>query len=356
MGTVVTLITILVGLVSGLTAGLATQSTSAIDELPADHIVFDAPAEGESPSFTVSAVEEPTWREWNDVPGVADATPVAVATSRAQVDGRTGSVAAFGVPVGAPVAPESGALDDGSVVLSTGAAEDLEATVGDRIEIAGRSLEVAEVSGDASFSHTPVVWTTLDAHPMAVGAGGDAAAGSATEPAREATFIALSAGADGELTDESIAAADDRLGTETLTREDSLQAIASFSSENGSLQLMRGFLFVISALVIGAFFSVWTIQRTGDIAVLKALGASTRYLLRDALGQAAVLLALGTAVGSAIAVGVGAAIGDVVPFTLDAATVAFPAIVLIALGMVGAALSVRRVVSVDPLTALGGNR
>ena len=37
---------------------------------------------------------------------------------------------------------------------------------------------------------------------------------------------------------------------------------------------MRGFLFVISALVVGAFFTVWTIQRSGDIAVLKALGAS----------------------------------------------------------------------------------
>jgi putative ABC transport system permease protein len=36
-------------------------------------------------------------------------------------------------------------------------------------------------------------------------------------------------------------------------------------------------------LVIGAFFTVWTIQRTQEIGLLKALGASTGYLVRDAL-------------------------------------------------------------------------
>ncbi|GAA1381955.1 hypothetical protein GCM10009639_00540 [Kitasatospora putterlickiae] len=119
---------------------------------------------------------------------------------------------------------------------------------------------------------------------------------------------------------------------------------------------MRGFLFAISALVIGAFFTVWTIQRSGDIAVLKALGASTRYLLRDALGQAVVLLLLGTVLGTAVAAGLGALIGSAVPFVLDAPTVLVPAVVMIALGAVGAALSVRRITSVDPLTALGSAR
>lgn len=119
---------------------------------------------------------------------------------------------------------------------------------------------------------------------------------------------------------------------------------------------MRGFLFAISVLVIGAFFTVWTIQRSGDIAVLKALGASTRYLLRDALGQAVVLLTAGTAIGAALAAAAGAVAAGTVPFVLDAGTVLFPAIVMIALGALGAALSIRRITSVDPLTALGSAR
>jgi putative ABC transport system permease protein len=119
---------------------------------------------------------------------------------------------------------------------------------------------------------------------------------------------------------------------------------------------MRGFLFAISALVIGAFFTVWTIQRSGDVAVLKALGASTGFLLRDALGQAVVLLVAGTGLGTAVAAGVGAAVGGTVPFVLDASTVLVPALIMIALGAVGAALSIRRITSVDPLTALGSAR
>ncbi len=119
---------------------------------------------------------------------------------------------------------------------------------------------------------------------------------------------------------------------------------------------MRGFLFAISALVI-AFFTVWTIQRSGDVAVLKALGASTPCLLRDALGRAVVMLVLGTGLGAALAAGArGPDRRGAVPFVLDPATVLVPAAVMIALGALGAALSVRRITAVDPLTALGSAR
>jgi putative ABC transport system permease protein len=142
-----------------------------------------------------------------------------------------------------------------------------------------------------------------------------------------------------------------------LTQGDALTAIGSYRAENGSLQLMRGFLFVISALVTGAFFTVWTIQRAPDIAVLKALGASTPYLLRDALGQAVFLLAAGTLLGTGLAAGAGALVrGGGVPFAPAGQAVLGPAAVTIALGALGAGLSVRRITAVDPLTALASAR
>ena len=346
MGSVIVLITVLVGLVSGLTAGLGKDNTSAITGLPTDHLVFSAPAAGEDPSFTVSSVDEQTWKAWAQVPGITGADPLGIVTTRAEAGERTASVSAFGIEPDSRLAPSAGQIQGGTVVLSTGAAEDLHAEPGDSIALAGQQLRVAAVSGDASYSHTPVIWTSLDDFQHLAGGPGDSL--------RNATVIALTTSPEADLT-----AADAALDTRTISRDDALSAIGSFSSENGSLQLMRGFLFAISALVIGAFFTVWTIQRSGDIAVLKALGASTRYLLRDALGQAVVLLVLGTAAGTAIAAGVGAAIGASgagVPFVLDLTTVAFPALIMIALGAAGAALSVRRINSVDPLTALGSAR
>lgn len=343
MGSVVVLITLLVGLLSGLTAGLARENTSAVTGLDADHLAFAAPPEGQSESFTNSTVREDDWRAWAERPGVEAAQPVGIRTLNATAAGeRTAAVSAFGVEPDGTLGPEG--TGPGRVVLSVKAAEELDADPGDRIALGRTEREVAAVATDASYSHTPVVWTTLDDWQQI---GHDGAG-----PAEQATVIALTTAGGVDL-----AAGDEAAGTSALTLDDSLTAIGSYQAENGSLQLMRGFLFAISALVIGAFFTVWTIQRSGDVAVLKALGASTPYLLRDALGQAVVMLALGTGLGTALAAGAGALIGGgAVPFVLDAATVLVPAAVMIALGALGAALSIRRITAVDPLTALGSAR
>ncbi|WP_345507652.1 ABC transporter permease [Terrabacter aeriphilus] len=344
MGTVVTLITLLVVLLSGLTAGLGRGNTSAITDLPADHLVFSAPASGAKLAFTDSSIAPSVQASWSRVPGVQRAEPVTITMTRAGVDGRSAGVALFAVPSGSPLAP---GVAPGQVVLSTKAATALQVAVGDHVDVAGQSVTVAAVSGDEEFSHAPVIWAVTTS-----------ALSSGKKPG-EATFLALTT--DGSSTDDaSLAAADQRLGTTTLTPGQSLSAIGSYTSENGSLQLMRALLFAISALVIGAFFTVWTVQRSGEIAILKALGASTSYLLKDALGQALALLALGTALGTAMAAGIGAAIttlaGSAVPFVLNLPTLLLPAVVMIVLGLAGAAVSLRTVTTVDPLTALGSAR
>ncbi|MFD6492778.1 ABC transporter permease [Streptomyces sp. NPDC060188] len=328
MGGVVVLITLLVGLLSGLTAGLAEENTSAVTGLPADHLAFAVPPGGQSVSFTGAEVPSRAVRSWAGRPGIASAEPIGVRTLNASAGHRTAAVSSFAVRPGSGIAPDG--VGPGRVVLSEKAAAELAADPGDRVRLGGTERTVAAVSGRAAYSHTPVVWT---------------------EPSGPATVIALRTdGAD-------LAAGDRAAGTKTLSRDDALTAIGSYRAENGSLQLMRGFLFAISALVIGAFFTVWTIQRSPDIAVLKALGASTPYLLRDALGQAALMLTGGTLLGTGLAVGAGAlARGGDVPFVLDGTTVLVPAAVLIALGTLGAGLSVRRITAVDPLTALGSAR
>ncbi|MFE5570096.1 ABC transporter permease [Amycolatopsis japonica] len=343
MGAVVVLITLLVGLLSGLTAGLGEQNISAITGLPADKIVFAAPGDGQSLSYANSAITETQRRQWAETPGVTGAEPLGISTTKATAGNRSAGISVFGVRPGSALAPDGGNVTGDSVVLSTSAADDLGVRGGDTIAVAGRQLTVSAVSGDAWFSHTPVVWAGLDVWAKTVPPTGG-------EPS--ATVLALTTTADADLAATDLAA-----GTKTVSKSDSLSAIGSYTSENGSLQLMRGFLFAISALVIGAFFTVWTIQRSGDIAVLKALGASTAFLLKDALGQAVVLLVGGTAVGTALAVGLGAVVaGSAVPFLLTPATVLVPAAVMILLGALGAALSVRRITSVDPLTALGSAR
>ncbi|MFD7915025.1 ABC transporter permease [Streptomyces sp. NPDC059752] len=345
MGSVVLLITLLVGLLSGLTSGLARENISAITGLPATHLAFAAPTGDQKVSFTNSQVPESAWLAWRQQPGVKAAEPLGIRTTNAVSGERTAAVSVFGVDSAGGLAPRNAGLTQGQVVLTEKAAKELGGlTAGAKLKIGPLELTVAGVSGTAAYSHTPVVWMDLNDWQRVGNPG--------TSIDTLATVVAVSGGGGVDL-----GAADEAAATKAQTVDEALGAIGSYQAENGSLQLMRGFLFVISALVIGAFFTVWTIQRSGDIAVLKALGASTPYLLKDALGQAVVMLAIGTGLGTALAAGFGALIsGGPVPFVLDAATVLVPAVIMILLGALGAALSIRRITAVDPLTALGSAR
>jgi putative ABC transport system permease protein len=344
IGTVVALITVLVGFLAGLTGGLAAQNVSAVLGLPGDRLVLEKPADG-AVSFSESSLPDATVERWRSAEGVSSATPVGIAQTRAQSGSATSGVALFGLPDSwAPgastaltaLAPRS----DDSVGLSAGAAKELHASAGDTVTILDADYRVATVGGDAWYSHTPVVALTPAAWAQAdQRMGGDG----------RATVLAVSGSADWEAV-----AAETRTSAQPPLL--SLTALEAFRSEIGSLGLMVAMLFGISALVVGAFFTVWTMQRSADIAVLKALGATQRSLVLDALGQALVVLVGGIAVGMLAVVGLGALAGNALPFLIAPATTLLPAVAMTVLGLAGAAVALRSVTHADPLTALGSNR
>lgn len=338
IGSVVALITVLVGFLSGLTGGLATQNISAVLEMPADRIVFSAPAAGQSTTFADSAVNEEQAAAWASTAGVVAAEPVGISQTRAEVGDARIAVAVFGVQPGYDASAPSRV---GLLSFSESAAEDLGVAIGDVVTIAGTDYTVETIAGDGWYSHTPVVQMTLADWQSYAAMTGSADA--------YATVLAVTGTPDW-------AAADDANATVSESTLESLLALSAFRSEIGSLLLMVGMLFGISGLVIGAFFTVWTMQRKGDIAVLKALGATTRSLVRDALGQAMIVLLLGIGIGIGLVVLFATLLGGALPFLLSPLTTLVPGAIMIALGLAGAAFALRSVTSADPLTALGSNR
>jgi putative ABC transport system permease protein len=338
---VIVMITFLVAFLASLTAGLSRESTSAITDLPADHLAFAMPDPHDAPDFTASTVTADQWQAWAEAPGVTRADPLGVMTTRAESTTTTAAVTALGAEPGSVLLPEPARdLPAATVVLSADAATELAADVGDRVDVAGSELLVgAVVDEEVSFAHTPVVWTTLDDWQGFAAPRGDGAT---------ATVVALTL----DEPDATVAATDEALGTVTVTTAQARSAIGSFSAENGSLTTIQVFLLAISALVVGAFFTVWTISRAGDVAVLKALGASTGYLLRDAIGQAVVVLVLGVGTGTAVAVVAAALLAGAVPVVLTLATTVVPAVALVVTGLAGAALAIVRITRIDPHAAL----
>ncbi|MFC9786597.1 ABC transporter permease [Rhodococcus sp. NPDC127528] len=338
MSVVLFLISLMVVMLSGLTAGLGNQSIAAVKNLGANSFAFGAPAEGQKVSFSDSQVTQEQQRELAATPGVDAASIIGIAPARVTADGHDISASAFGVDGSSFAAPVP--LAPGEIAVNRELAQDNNWAVGTAVELGGRPFTVSALVDDSFYSHQSVVWLDRADWLALPTAGGS-----------EGTVIAMRTSAGFDAT-----AAGAATGTAVTDENGAINAIGSYTSERGSLLLMQGMLLVVSALVVGAFFTIWTIQRGQDLAVLKAVGASTGYLLRDALGQGLVVLVLGAGLGTLAAVGLGTVAATAVPFTLTATGTFLPFFALIALGMLGATAALTRIVSADPLTALGSAR
>ncbi|PYC77190.1 ABC transporter permease [Streptomyces tateyamensis] len=337
MGAVVTMITTLVVFLYGLTGGLAAAASATIADLPADRIVFGAPA-GADPtvSFSSSSISPDQAGRWSAAPGVTAAHPLGLSMTRLTGAGAATAVSVVGTdPALLPPLAGGRAPQDGEVAVGATTAANNHLSVGQQVRIGPRTLTVSGITTDRSYAHAPTVWTTESTWQTVSGQ---------SQPTALALDLASGAGA-GAVP-----------GTKAVPLADALAGIDGFAAEQGSLQLIQGFLFAVSALVVGAFFTVWTVQRKPDIAVLKAVGASSAYLVRDALAQAAAVLLAGALLGGAAGAVGGVIASGGVPFELSAASVAVPVAVMVLLGLLGAALAVRRITSVDPITALGAAR
>ncbi|WP_329520829.1 ABC transporter permease [Spirillospora sp. NBC_01491] len=354
MGCVVVLIAALVGIVSGFTTGLGDDTVSALRRLPATHIAFSGDARTDQ--FARSLVDSRTAAGWGAEKGV-QATPMGVSITR----GSTGrgvpvDLAAFGVDPGSFLAPrvESGAgLRPGGdgVVISRQIADD-GVRVGDTIVIdrLGIRLPVLGVTGRSSYGHVPVGYMPLGTWQR-IRFSVPGAAGAGAAPPGQYSAVALRAGGGAAL-----GAADERLGTRTLARDEAFAAAPGYSGERITMNSILLFLYLIAPLVVGAFFAVWTVQRQPELALLRALGAARRRLLAHTLVQAATVVVASTLVGAGLAAGAGLALGSAVPFSLPLTTLLGTVAAVTAAGLAGTALTLRRVTSADPLTMLGGNR
>ncbi|WFR72028.1 ABC transporter permease [Prescottella defluvii] len=338
MSSALFLISLMVVMLSGLTTGLGNQSIAAVQHIGADNFAFGEPAEGQSLSFGESTVTGQQRDALAATPGVDDAAIIGIAPVRISTDGREVAASAFGVDGHSFAAPVP--LDAGSAAVDATLAKDNGWGVGSRITIGTQTFTITALVDDSLYSHQPVVWIDHEMWTQLPSAGGS-----------DGTVIALRTS--GGFDADSAASA---TKTSITDEKGALNAIGSYTSERGSLLLMQVMLMTVSALVVGAFFTVWTIQRSQDLAVLKAVGASTKYLLKDALGQSLIVLVIGAGLGTLAAVGLGAVASQFVPFTLTLSSTLVPFVALIVMGMVGATAALARIVSIDPQAALATAR
>lgn len=339
VGVVLVLIALMTTLLAGLATGLVDDGISGLRDLPLQRLAFQPGAQS---TFSRSTLTDENLAPWKQADGL-EVAPLGVSFANAKTaSGDTLDIAIFGTPAGSFLAPSpeaAKALEAPTGIVLSSELEGEGVKVGDKVTIAGSevALPVLGFTYSGSYGHAPIAFTSL-ATWQDLYYGADAHG--------RFSAIAIKGSADFD-------AIDAKAETATETKTQAYAGSPGYSAETATMSLIRGFLLVISALIVGAFFTVWTIQRTRQIGLLKALGASNAYVIRDALGQLAIVTVAATALGTLLAVGLGQFVGSGAPFHLEVRSVVTSAIVLVVVGLLGSLVAIRKVTKVDPIIALG---
>ena len=380
MGLVLALMSILIVIISGLTAGLVNDGVSGLKAMNAETIAFEEGTKTDS-AFTRSVVDVTAAEDVAVADGVTEATPMGLTIVNAKnQDGTPVDLTLVGVDPGSFLAPGTAAAGDSvegetlplmaapgdraageptstphDVVVSA-TLKDEGLNIGDVITVERLETPLTIVGfadGQRTFGHVDIAYAPLDVWQEIHAGARDGEA--APDDAYSQASVVVARGANGVVPDlDALSAA---TGLDARTLEESFDSSPGYGPETMTLSMIEWFLYIIAALVTGAFFLVWTIQRAGDIAVMRAMGATRGFLLRDSLGQAVVILALSIGVGVALALALGAGLeASPMPYATELAPVLTGAALLFVFGLIGATVAVFRVTRTDPLTALGENR
>jgi putative ABC transport system permease protein len=117
---------------------------------------------------------------------------------------------------------------------------------------------------------------------------------------------------------------------------------------------LGGLALLLAVIGIYGVVSYSVTQRTREIGVRMALGATRRDVMRMVVGQASILIAAGVVIGAAASLALGSLMRNMLfeASARDPVTLGFIATALIVVALVASVLPARRATRVDPLVAL----
>jgi putative ABC transport system permease protein len=186
--------------------------------------------------------------------------------------------------------------------------------------------------------------------PPAPSDGGSSS--QAEEPATaQALFLDVDPGSD----PLAVAAAVDdatRGETHTITPAEAVASLPGMSQQSTTFGYIRLVTLGVALVVVGLFLSFVTLERTPLYAVLKALGMSSRQLFTGVVVQV-LLVTISAAVVAAVATWGLTHVPLELPTTMRPIRLVETVVALGVTSVVGSVLSLRRVVRVDPASAIG---
>jgi putative ABC transport system permease protein len=345
---IVTMIAYLVVMMGALGAGLLDLAGSAVKRLDADTLVFRARA---NLSLQQSELGQPT------VDGIRSASAVSAAARLGYVSVQPilkpeiGPAAFIGFEPGTISAPKiraGRALEPGergAVLADTSYLDRHGAKIGDTVEVISRGTThafkiVGEVDQGSFFFQAPMWGNIDDWRALKYGDG---------SPDAPVATLVMVQGSEAVRNSLEREVAD----IEAATPDQVFEKIPGVTAQRSTANSIQGFGLVIGALVIGVFFYVLTLQKVGQIGVLKALGASSWFIFTQLLVQVLIVSLLGLGLALPAAILTLRFLPGNVPLLLEQRGVVMSMALILVTAIVGVAFSGRKIASIDALIALG---
>ncbi|MFC4770521.1 ABC transporter permease [Enterococcus hermanniensis] len=330
------LIAYLVFFLTGLAYGLAQDNRTAVDKWNADTILL---AEEANDNLNMSMIPLKTFDK------VKADQKAYLAQTAGVIKGDNGEkidVSFFGIDKDQFLAPKitSGKMfdSDGEAVADLSLKEQYSLKLGETVKMAGndKTLKIVGFTDNAKFNVAPVLYTTLGAYQEIR---------FETQGTSENTRI------NAIVTKGVVDSVPKDL--EKTSIKNFINELPGYSAQVLTFGFMIGFLIVIAAIVIGIFIYVLTMQKSEIFGVMKAQGISSRYIAISVIAQTFLLATVGVVIGLVATVGTAFVLPDAVPFQVNSLFFIAISLLMIAVALIGAFFSVRTIVKIDPLKAIG---
>lgn len=140
----------------------------------------------------------------------------------------------------------------------------------------------------------------------------------------------------------------------SYTTDNYISTLPGYTAQVLTFSTMIIFLIIIVAFVLGIFIYVLTIQKTPMFGVMKAQGISNLYISSSVVIQTFLLVFIGIVMGLILTIITGIFLSDIIPFATNILFYGVITIAFFLFAFFGALFSVKAVLKIDPLKAIGG--
>ncbi len=350
---ILTLIAILLMFLGGLLDGLIRTSTGAVRAQDVDAIVF---SESSQASFLRSRIEPATRAEIDRLEVVSETGGLGVVQLGARVPGNgprdLANVAVWGyelAPIGVPDPPAAGEAWADEILKS----DNVE--IGDQLLVGPARTPITVVGWveNTSYNGQSGLWTSVDTWRSVLTANRPDAA------LADGVFQAIVVRGTGGDSATMIAAIETTSGDGViaLTVQDAINEIPGVTEQQTTFNQILGVTVVIALVVIALFFALLTVERSALYGMLKAIGARSRTIFAGLVAQAVVVTLIAAIIAGLAVIALDLLIPPgSIPLYISASRIITSIVLLLFAAVVGCAFSLRRVLGVDPASALGSSQ